>query len=176
MKTIKLVSLKLRNFKGAHDLTVNFSHKTLIQGDNGTGKTTIFDAFCWLLYGKNSANESDFGIKTNDKEGNAIPKQEHEVEGLIDVNGTNVKLRRLYSEKWTKKRGNCRARSVNRRRSKRNPKGTNRSIECNRTERKRQNTPHGFNWCAHRHERASTPFRNVRTSICRPLGKCYAPV
>jgi DNA repair exonuclease SbcCD ATPase subunit len=107
MKKIELQSLTLRNFKGIKELIVNFNPtETFISGKNGTGKTTVFDAFNWLLWGKNSENQTDFEIKTLDKDNNPIHELEHEVHGILLVDGVLVDLRRVYSEKWTKKHGN----------------------------------------------------------------------
>lgn len=64
-----LKSLHMENFKGIKSLDVNFSNKTSIKGQNAVGKTTIFDAFTWLLFNKNSAGEensmSDHWIRTD---------------------------------------------------------------------------------------------------------------
>jgi DNA repair exonuclease SbcCD ATPase subunit len=107
MKKIELQSLTLRNFKGIKELIVNFNPtETFISGKNGTGKTTVFDAFNWLLWGKNSENQTDFEIKTLDKDNNPIHELEHEVHGILLVDGVLVDIRRVYSEKWTKKHGN----------------------------------------------------------------------
>ncbi len=105
MKTIKLQKLKLTAFKGIKSLEIDFSDETQIFGANGTGKTTIFDAITWLLFGKDSTDRKDFEIKTLDKEGNAIPKIDHEVEAILDVDGELIEVRRVYSEKWVKQRG-----------------------------------------------------------------------
>ena len=60
MSTITLKSLSLVNFKGVRELYLNFTQQvTVISGENGTGKTTIFDAFHWLLFGKDSTGRSD---------------------------------------------------------------------------------------------------------------------
>jgi len=106
MKTILIQTLQIRNFKGIQALTINFNPvgQTNISGDNGTGKTTVFDAFNWLLWGKNSQNESDFPIKTLDLNGQTSDI-EHEVSGVLIVDGSPIELKRIYSEKWTKKRG-----------------------------------------------------------------------
>lgn len=106
MKTIKLKSLTLRNFKGAQNLTVPFTKETDILGENATGKTTIEDAYNWLLYGQNSEDRTDFSIKTLDLDNNPIPRLEHEVEGIFDVDGIEITFKRLYTEKWVTKRGN----------------------------------------------------------------------
>lgn len=105
MKTT-IKQLHLRNFKKAQNLSIDFDSRiTNIEGDNGTGKTTVFDAFNWCLFGKNSENKSDFSIKTLDAENNAIPKLEHEVVAVFDVDGVEYTFKRVYKEKYTKKRG-----------------------------------------------------------------------
>lgn len=110
MKTIKIKSLKLTNFKGIRKLEINdLSNETFIYGDNGTGKTSIFDAFTWLLFGKDSTDRKDFEIKTLDKHNNVIPKIDHEVEAIIDVDGERIELRRIFREKWVTRRGSTEA-------------------------------------------------------------------
>lgn len=109
MNSIILERLGARNFKGFRDfgLTTNGGNVEIF-GDNGTGKTTIFDAFTWLLFGKDSANRSEqkFEIKELDSAGKVLRhKLDHEVEADLLVNGRRRTFRRVYSEKWTKKRG-----------------------------------------------------------------------
>ena len=104
MKQIKLRSLELLNFKGG-TMSINFNENTTIEGDNGTGKTRVFDAFTWLLFGKNSAGDSVFDIKTLDENNNPIHRLTHEVKGLLDVDGKEVVLCRSYAENWKKPRG-----------------------------------------------------------------------
>lgn len=106
MKRIYLKKLSLSNFKGIKNLEIDFeSEKTDICGDNGTGKTTVFDGFTWLLFGKDHLDNSKFEIKTLDTLNNAIPKLEHEVEAELLVDGEKIVLRRTYKEKWVKQRG-----------------------------------------------------------------------
>lgn len=105
MKSIILKTLILRNFKGIKDLRVDFNRVTDISGDNAVGKTTIFDAFTWLLFDKNSLDAKDFEIKTLDKNNNVIHGLEHEVSALLNIDGVEKKLSKIYKEKWTKKRG-----------------------------------------------------------------------
>ncbi|MGU9097347.1 recombinase RecF [Clostridium perfringens] len=105
IKSIILKTLILRNFKGIKDLRVDFNRVTDISGDNAVGKTTIFDAFTWLLFDKNSLDAKDFEIKTLDKNNNVIHGLEHEVSALLNIDGVEKKLSKIYKEKWTKKRG-----------------------------------------------------------------------
>ncbi|WCM42447.1 AAA family ATPase [Flavobacterium sp. CBA20B-1] len=105
MKSIALKKLSLTNFKGIKNQHIDFSDVTNIYGANGTGKTTIFDAFTWLLFGKDSQDRKDFDIKPLDKNGLPIQKIENEVEGVLDVNGEEIVIKRIHREKWVKKRG-----------------------------------------------------------------------
>lgn len=106
MRNIIIKQMRLLNFKGIRELSVDFNaQQTDICGDNGVGKSTIFDAFTWVLFGKNRLGKEQFGIKTVDANNHAIPKIPHEVEITLNVDGEEVKLTRTYREKWTKKRG-----------------------------------------------------------------------
>lgn len=104
-KEILLKGLYLRNFKNIKEQDIDFARITNIYGDNGTGKTTIFDAFTWLLFDKDSQDRTTFEIKTLDSSGEPLHGLEHEVTGVLNVDGKDMKLTKLYKEKWTKKRG-----------------------------------------------------------------------
>lgn len=104
---MKLYRLKLKNFKGIKDFTLDVAGKNAsIYADNAVGKTSLFDAFCWILFDKDSTGKKDFAIKTLDASGKEINMLEHEVEAVLDVDGKLVTLRKVYKEKWTKKKGN----------------------------------------------------------------------
>lgn len=106
MKII-LKKLTLTNFKGIRSLSILFDQVTNIFGDNATGKTTLFDAFLWLLFGKDSTDRKDFEIKTLDEKNQPYHRLDHEVEGVLEVDGIEIVLRRGYKEKWVKKRGSA---------------------------------------------------------------------
>lgn len=100
-----LKSLHMENFKGIKSLDVNFSNKTSIKGQNAAGKTTIFDAFTWLLFNKNSAGEEKFNVRPLDKDGNRIDNVEIKVVAVLDVDGKEVELSKVQKQNWVKKRG-----------------------------------------------------------------------
>ena len=107
---IKINKLTLQNFKGIKSLEINADGENLkIYGDNATGKTTVFDAFTWLLFGKDSLGRADFGIKTQDENGNAIHYLDHSVECELAIDNSILTLKKVYAEKWTKKRGSAEA-------------------------------------------------------------------
>ena len=69
---IKLIELTIENFKGIESLVIDFAKTTHISGKNGTGKTTVFDAYSWLLWDKDSSNRKDFNIKPINENGDVI--------------------------------------------------------------------------------------------------------
>lgn len=108
MKQIEIKQIHLLNFKGVRNLLVDFvGDVTTISGDNGTGKTTIFDAFTWVLFGKDSEDRKAFNVKTLDKDGNAIEKLPHEVTAIFVVDNQIATIRRCFTEKWQKRRGSA---------------------------------------------------------------------
>lgn len=102
---LKIRSLHMENFKGIKSLDVNFSNKTSIKGQNAAGKTTIFDAFTWLLFNKNSAGEEKFNVRPLDKDGNRIDNVEIKVVAVLDVDGKEMELSKIQKQNWVKKRG-----------------------------------------------------------------------
>lgn len=105
MKKIELIFIKLRNFKGISQLNVEVKRENArIYGDNATGKTTVFDAFLWLLFDKDSNNDSKFAIQTLTTAGVKVHNLEHTVEAELLVDGVAVKLKKVFKEKWTKPR------------------------------------------------------------------------
>lgn len=100
-----LKSLHLENFKGSKLLDVNFTEKAKIKGQNASGKTTVFDAFTWLLFNKNSAGEEKFNVRPLDKDGNRIDNVEIKVVAVLDVDGKEVELSKVQKQNWVKKRG-----------------------------------------------------------------------
>ena len=102
---IKLKKILLENFKGAKEKGVIFGEKTSIKGANATGKTTIFDAFTWLLFGKNSAGDEKFNVRPLDKDGNRVDNVEIKVSAVLDVDGKELELSKVQKQNWVKKRG-----------------------------------------------------------------------
>ena len=113
MTEIKIKRLNLENFKCHNNLTLNFmGGNAAIYGDNASGKTSIYDALTWLLFGKDSQGNGEKNIEIKPLDANGEVK-DHDaltaVEAVLDVNGEEVTLRRTYKEVWTTKRGSSQA-------------------------------------------------------------------
>lgn len=109
MKNITVTRLRLENFKCHRMLELSFDGRNAaIYGDNATGKTSVYDALTWLLFGKDSTGngEKNFDVKPLDASGtvadhNAITS----VEAVLQVGADTVDLKRTYREVWSTKRG-----------------------------------------------------------------------
>jgi hypothetical protein len=108
---VKILNLKLQNFKGIRHFSLDTQGKdSNIYGDNAVGKTTLFDAFTWLLFGKDSLNRSDFEIKTLGPDGEPEHGLEHTVEAILELDDRQqIALKKVFQEKWQKKRGSATA-------------------------------------------------------------------
>ena len=107
---IRLNTLRLKNFKGIKGFTLKIDGKTTnVYGDNGVGKTSLADAFLWLLFNKDSTDRTQFAVKPQDEYGNDIHHLQTEVEAELLIDGKPLKLRKMLEEKWTRKRGSTEA-------------------------------------------------------------------
>lgn len=100
---MKLLKMSLENFQGIR----NFEFKPngedcSVYGKNGTGKTTLYNAFCWLLYGKSSTDEKNYTPKTADTH-----NMNHIVTGVFDVGGKKMELKKDFHEVYSTKRGSA---------------------------------------------------------------------
>ena len=85
---IRLQKTSIANFKGIKELSFEFDGNATISGANGTGKTTVVDAFWWCLFGKNSSQSAKFSVATLDKNGNIIPDiDSHTVQLELNIDG-----------------------------------------------------------------------------------------
>lgn len=104
MKKIKLLSMRIQNFKGCKDRTIEFGDKTRISGANATGKTTIFDAFTWLLFNQDSLGSADFDIRPLNKDGTMVDDVEISVEASLLIDGEERAIKKTQKQKWVKRR------------------------------------------------------------------------
>lgn len=104
---MKLLRLALDNFKGTKHFSLDLPEgcSAAVYGENGTGKTTLADAWCWLLFGVDSKGQSDsknggFQVSTKGTSG-----LDYSVSAVIEVDGHTHTLRRVYREEFSRKNG-----------------------------------------------------------------------
>lgn len=110
---IRLKSIHLENFKCHKSLTITLDGRNAsIYGDNATGKTSVYDALTWLLFGKDSAGngEKNIEIKPLAPDGSVKDHQAiTEVEAVLLADWEEICLKRTYKEAWSTKRGSSEA-------------------------------------------------------------------
>ena len=107
---MKLLSMKLENFQGIRFLDLEFPDgcSGSIYGDNGTGKTTVFNALTWLLFDKASTGAKDFSPKTRGADGDGVHHLNHGVTASFwQESGEVVSFQKVYHEVYKKKRGSA---------------------------------------------------------------------
>ena len=102
---ITLKNLKISNFKGIKEKSIDFSSKTKILGRNGAGKSSIFDAMLWLLFGKDSSGSAKFNVRPQDENGVDIDNLVISVTGTFEIDGKETVIEKTQSQKWVKERG-----------------------------------------------------------------------
>ena len=105
---MKLLTLKLENFQGLKSEEFRFDgHSASIYGDNATGKTTVFNAMTWLLFGKASTGAKNFTPKTKGPDGD-LHYLDHAAEATFKLqDGRVITLRKVFHEVYKKKRGSA---------------------------------------------------------------------
>lgn len=105
MKHLTLKQLTITNFWGIKYKVIDFSRPEIfVYGDNATGKSTLFDAFCWLLFSKEQFDRKDYEIITIIN-GYTLKKVDAEVSAIIDADGEEISLKKILRQNWVTPRG-----------------------------------------------------------------------
>ena len=95
MRLIKLITDK---FKGVTHGEYDFSKLAVASGKNGTGKTTLADAWYWLF------TDKDYDLQSNPEvHPDYMEESEPSVTVIVEVGGKEVKLRKYQTDMRTKK-------------------------------------------------------------------------
>lgn len=105
---MELLTLSLENFQGLkHEEIQLDGHSASIYGRNASGKTTIFNAITWLLFGKPSTWAKNWDPKTKGPNGD-LHNLEHSATGTFRLDdGQTVILKKTFHEVWKRKRGSA---------------------------------------------------------------------
>jgi len=105
---MRISVIKLENFQGISHLEMKMNGESCsIYGDNGTGKTTVFNAVTWLLFDRPSTGAKNYTPKTKGPAGD-LHYLDHLAEAqFIMDDGRLVTLRKVLHENYKKKRGSA---------------------------------------------------------------------
>ena len=103
---MKILRLHLENFQGVKDFEICPDGESCsVYGDNGTGKSTIYNAFTWLMYGKPSTAEKNYTPKTTGSH-----NLHHSVEMTAQLDdGAVIVLKKDYHEVYKTVKGSAQA-------------------------------------------------------------------
>lgn len=105
---IILKKIHMENFKIFQNKTIVFSLLTKIFAQNYRGKSSIVDAFFWVLFGKSSTGNSE-GKNFHPRrqvDGVDIDRVPVIVELTLMVDDREIVIRKVQEQKWVRKRGN----------------------------------------------------------------------
>lgn len=104
-KTVKLKKLIINDFR-SKTMEIEFENQTVISGRNRCGKSTVKNAFLWLLTGYDDKDRANFNLFDTTREYMHDDNPPATVVGVFDIDGTEVELKRAAKMGWTRKRGN----------------------------------------------------------------------
>ena len=104
---MKINTLRLENFQGIKSAAFDFDGQSAsIYGDNATGKTTVFNAVTWLLFGGPSTGAKGYTPKTRNQYGGDVHYLAHSAAASFSLeDGRMITLQKVFHENYKKKRG-----------------------------------------------------------------------
>lgn len=104
MKTITLKKLTLQDWR-AQNKVVEFTDNTEIRGYNKSGKSSVYNAFLWLLTGCDDMDRNNYNLFDNTIEQTHDTSKVASVEGTFEIDGVEYTLKRTAEIGWTRKKG-----------------------------------------------------------------------
>ena len=103
---MKLKTITIKNFQGIKSVSFDFQGKNAkVYGTNATGKTTLANAFTWLLFDRSYTDIKGFSPKPQGDAGQGLHNLETVVTAELITDERIIKLSKEFKEKWTSKRG-----------------------------------------------------------------------
>lgn len=104
MKKINLKKLVLQDWR-AQNKVVEFTDNTEIRGYNKTGKSSVYNAFLWLLTGCDDMDRSNYNLFDNTIVQTHDTSKVASVEGTFEIDGVEYTFKRTAEIGWTRKKG-----------------------------------------------------------------------
>lgn len=104
MKEVRIKRLSIENWR-AQNRVIEFSEITVIRGRNESGKSTVLNAFLWLMTGCDEEDRLNYQLFNNTIEQtyeNAVPAS---VEAVLDIDGYEYTFKKTAKQGWSRPRG-----------------------------------------------------------------------
>lgn len=104
MKQVAIKKIMLENWR-AQNRVVEFGQTSEIRGRNKEGKSSIMNAFLWLMTGCDEYDRANYQLFDNTVEQiyeNAVPAS---VEALLDIDGYEYTFKKTAKQGWSRPRG-----------------------------------------------------------------------
>ena len=104
MKEVRIKRLSIENWR-AQNRVIEFSDITEIRGRNESGKSTVLNAFLWLMTGYDEEDRLNYQLFNNTVEQtyeNAVPAS---VEAVLDIDGYEYTFKKTAKQGWSRPRG-----------------------------------------------------------------------
>jgi AAA15 family ATPase/GTPase len=102
---MRVKKMRLENFSGIRELELDFNCTNAdLYGANASGKSTICNAFTWLMFGKSYEDDKSYTPKSISG-GEEAHHLDHSAECEIEIDGEVVAFRKVYHEIYKKSRG-----------------------------------------------------------------------
>lgn len=106
MDNVQIKQIAIQSYRGIEGLTIDFTDKkTTIAGANGTGKSTLLNAYLWTLWGIDQEGRKDYEVKHLDEDGATQDKRDTSVTITLEKGGDTTTLKRTLRENWVKPQG-----------------------------------------------------------------------
>lgn len=105
MRTVTIKTISLKNWRGQTRSVDLDSKSAVISGTNHSGKSSVMNAFLWLVLGTDNMDRSNYLLFDNTIEqthDNAVPA---EVEAEIVIDGNPMSIKRVATQGWVRRRG-----------------------------------------------------------------------
>ena len=106
MKEVQIKKLSIENWRAQNKSIEFLGNITEIKGRNESGKSSVMNAFLWLLTGYDEEDRLNYNLFDNtipQTYENAIPAS---VEAVFEVNGNEYTFKKTAKQGWSRARGN----------------------------------------------------------------------
>lgn len=101
MNNIKIKEIRIINFMNTHDDVFKFYDKSIVKAQNGKGKSTLVNAFSWLLFDTDGELHSNPSIRRMIN-GQPVNDIDVSVECVMEIDGKEAKVKKVQKRTFKK--------------------------------------------------------------------------